>query len=479
MSEKAKASPAVFTLKVVIGLVIIFGFQYIPAPAPMTQLGMNLIGIFLGTIWLYTFGGMLWPSFLALLALGYTGATGTLSQTVQAAMGNSIMWQLVMLFPLCEAISRTGAAREVAGWMMSRKFIKGRPMAIMVMLFLVGYVLGVLIGATATMLIMFSLTNSIRDMMGYKRGDAWAAGTTMGVFITAFIGGAAIPYRGFIAAMVAPFESIMGYPLDAGVFVVVDIIVGIVISIVIPLFMKWFHKADFSKVAEFDYVKQFGAIKLDRQQLLLLLGLVVIMVFFIVQIIVPKETDLGAALNGFGANGIFTVVAILLAIITVGGKPVLDLRFMMKEGCPWGIVIGVGAMVTVAGQFSSDATGITAWLNMVMGNLLGGLPSVLVVFITLALTVIITGFFSNVGTCLIMLAAILPICVPMGVNPTGMAVGIVIASYLAVLSPGGSGACPVLFGNENMSYAKIYKNALPVLLVFVVLTTAIVMILSI
>ena len=49
-----------------INIAIIFGvmilFHFIPAPAPITPLGMQIIGIFLGLIYGWSTCGMLWPS---------------------------------------------------------------------------------------------------------------------------------------------------------------------------------------------------------------------------------------------------------------------------------------------------------------------------------------------------------------------------------------------------------------------------------
>ena len=341
----------------------------------------------------------------------------------------------------------------------------------MIMLFIATFVVAVLIAGTPTIILMFALINSIRDMMGYEKGDKWSAGTTVGCFIIALIGSAVIPYRGLVAAMIAPFESLTGYPLDGAVYLAVAIPVGLIVAISIPLLMRYLQRCDFNKVAEFDFHKQFGDTKLDRRQFILLIGLAVIMLFFVLQMFVPRSSEFGAMLNSFGANGIFTVVAIILGVITVEGKPALNLAQAMKEGCPWGIIIGVAAMVAVAGQFSTDASGITAWLTLVLGNLLNGLPWMLVVILTLTVTVIVTGFFSNVGTCLIMLAAIIPLCPALGINATAMAVGIVMASNVAVLSPGGSGACPLLFFNENESWGRIYKNGIPILVVYVIVAS--------
>ena len=54
-------------------LIIMFGFGQLPPVAPLTPLGMNLIGIFLGVLYGWVFIEIVWPSLAGLLALMLIG----------------------------------------------------------------------------------------------------------------------------------------------------------------------------------------------------------------------------------------------------------------------------------------------------------------------------------------------------------------------------------------------------------------------
>lgn len=479
MAGKEQKYDAKYFIKVIIGLIIVWCFGFLPAPEPMTQVGMRLIGIFFGTIWLFSFAGALWPSIMAIIAAGYSGAFPSLSGAITAAFGNTILWQLLILMPICEAISRSGATQKMAAWLLSRPIVKGKPCRIMFALLLGTLLEGILISAMAAMLITFALVATLRDMIGYEKADAWSASTIVTSFIVAFLGGAALPFRGFIAAMVAPFPKMLGYDLNASLFVIASLVIGLLVCVIAPIIMKYVQRVNMDKLAAFDFAGFFNDdSKFNREQKILLSGFIVIIVFFVAQMIVPAKSEIGIVLNGFGANGIFALVAILLSLIITNGKPTIDLPLMMKEGMPWVVFVSVAAMVCITAKFTDDVSGISAWLNVVLGGLVGSMPPALFVFAAVLITVIVTSFFSNLGTAAIMLTAILPLCGTMGIEPSAMTCAIVLGSYLAVLSPGGSGACPVLFSNENVSYASIYKNAIPLLLVFTVLSSAMVLLVS-
>ena len=48
----------------IIGIIIMFGFGYLPPFAPVTPLGMKYIGILLGLIYLWSLVEMLWHRYL-------------------------------------------------------------------------------------------------------------------------------------------------------------------------------------------------------------------------------------------------------------------------------------------------------------------------------------------------------------------------------------------------------------------------------
>ena len=59
----------IYSVHVVIGLVLMFGVGFLPPFSVVTPVGMQLIGIFLGLIYLWSTCGILWPSLLGLIAV--------------------------------------------------------------------------------------------------------------------------------------------------------------------------------------------------------------------------------------------------------------------------------------------------------------------------------------------------------------------------------------------------------------------------
>src|SRR5690554_5134391 len=60
-----------YYIKSLIGIAIMLFFQFIPAPAPITQSGMALLGFFIGLVVLWTLVDLLWPTFVAMIMFGF------------------------------------------------------------------------------------------------------------------------------------------------------------------------------------------------------------------------------------------------------------------------------------------------------------------------------------------------------------------------------------------------------------------------
>ena len=89
-----KKSPA--WVHTVVFFVIMFGFGQLPAPAPLTPLGMNAAGIFLALIYGWTAIGLIWPSIAGILGMAVLGVM-PLSNIFSTGLGGSVVTLLLFM----------------------------------------------------------------------------------------------------------------------------------------------------------------------------------------------------------------------------------------------------------------------------------------------------------------------------------------------------------------------------------------------
>ena len=121
-----KSGNVVYYLHCLIGALFMFGFRFLPAPAPITPYGMQVLGVFLGLIYMWSFVDTLWPSCLGLFALCLTDY-GTTAQVTAASFGNATAVMLFLFLGIVVVIEQSGLATWLANKFLSIKAFKGRP----------------------------------------------------------------------------------------------------------------------------------------------------------------------------------------------------------------------------------------------------------------------------------------------------------------------------------------------------------------
>ena len=83
-----------------IGLIFMFGFGTLTPIEPVTEVGMQVLGIFIGTVYLWSTIGLIWPSLLGILTF-VVSDYGTLKTVVASSFGDSttmlVLFAMVIL----------------------------------------------------------------------------------------------------------------------------------------------------------------------------------------------------------------------------------------------------------------------------------------------------------------------------------------------------------------------------------------------
>ena len=87
-----------------ISLLIMFGYGQLTPIGPLTPLGMNLIGIFLGVLYGWIFIDIIWPSMAGLLALMLIGGMKP-SELFQTSFGDPLVMMMFFIFVFCATIN--------------------------------------------------------------------------------------------------------------------------------------------------------------------------------------------------------------------------------------------------------------------------------------------------------------------------------------------------------------------------------------
>ena len=167
---------------------------------------------------------------------------------------------------------------------------------------------------------------------------------------------------------------------------------------------------------------------------------------------------------------LFTSVALaVLALIRVDGEQIFCPVEAFTKGVSWPIVMAVASMEAIGGLLVADEYGIKAWLTQALGGLFSNHSPLLFVAMTVLITLLLTNFFSNTATLLVVSSLVSALSGPLvdaGYDITILAVAISLSSMVAYLTYASSGQAAILLSQKNMDNKFIWTYGIAAMLLY-------------
>ena len=482
-TSTAPAAPnkpnVMYFVHTIICLAIMFGFGQLTPVEPLTPLGMNLIGIFLGVLYGWIFIDIIWPSIAGLLALMLVGGMkpGVL---LNKSFGDPIVVMMFFIFVFCATINYYGLSKFISLWFITRKAVAGKPWLFTYTFLGSIMLLGGLTSASPAAVIGWSILYGVCEVCGYKKGDGYPTMMVFGVVYAAQVGMALIPFKQAALTVMSAYETMSGTHIDYAKYMFIALVACALCSLLFLLIGKYIFRPDVSKLADLD------ASKLDKDQSLCLnnvqksvLGfLFALVALLLIPAFLPKDLFVVRFLQGIGNTGICMFLVGVMCFIKVNGKPLLRFKAMVDDGVAWGIIFILAMVQPLSGAMANPASGITPFLMSVLEPLFGsGSPMFFALCMGLLAT-ILTQFINNCAVGVALMPVIFSYCTNIGVGPELPVIMVVMGVHLAFLTPAASSSAALLHGNEWASTKSIWKSSPIVILLSWILMSAVVAILG-
>jgi Di- and tricarboxylate transporters len=464
-----KSKDMSYYMKSAIGLLFMFGFGLLPPIEPLTSLGMQIAGIFIGLIFLLCLVDIVWPSMLGLIALGMTEYC-SVEEAISSGFGSELVWMMLIILVLAEAINMSGLGEVIARWLITRRFLNKRPV-----LFTLVYIIGLglcslLVSSTAAVIMGWVIFYDIADMVGYKKGDRYSTLMILGTFMSCIMYEGLFAFQSWWLVLGETFRDMTGYGINYVTYFILGFIIETLINILFVLSMKYVFKCDFDKLNEVDIKKLEGEGELKLNFLhkffLLCFGMIVAYVF--VTIICPPQWPFIALLNRITQSGWFAIVLCLAMIVRWKEEPALDFSKTASTGLSWNILMMCAAIIPVARALTSDATGMKEMLNNLLSPIFSGMNPVVFIITLIVMMMILTNVGSNMATGVVLMTVIIPFVGDYYFSPALIGMIIIFVATMGFILPGSSGMAPYLYGNDWIQVRDIYRYGLFYCLLFLI-----------
>ena len=457
--KKAK-SQLVYYINSFIGLFFMFGFRFLPPPSPMNEVGMQVAGVFIGLIFMWSTVDLIWPSIVGIIAFGLTDYI-TIGGAIQAGLGSEIMWQLVIIMMLAQVMKVSGVGEFIARWLITRKALNGKPLLFTFVLLWGFFIVTPMIDCFATVYLGWTIIFSIADLTGFKRNDRYIKFLLMGAHLAAIMGGGVLPFQGWMLALSEVFRETTGVQINYGLFIVFTIIISTIILLLITLSYKLL-KIDMSKLNEINVeeLKDPKLLKMTGRQKTFVGAFLCIIIFVISTTMLPQDWVYVKVLNFITTSGIFGLIMAALCFIRPKGVPLVNFAEIGEKGFNFNVVFICAAAIPVASALTNQATGVRDLLFNILSPLLDGRSPLIFIAMICFIMLLLTNMGSNIGTAMLMIPVVVPFVDSIGINPAIPGMALLFIANLGFILPGSSAMAPLLYSSEDIEVRDIYKIGL-------------------
>lgn len=456
----------------IIGIVLMFCGWFIPAREPITEVGMQIIGIFVGLVWLWSTCGMLWPSLLGIVALMISDY-GTMSSVLAASIGNYNVITCIMMMAIFGLIEQYGVNDYIVRYILTRKVINGRPWLFTFIYLFTCLLLSVLCSPFATLFLFWTLTYKLAEDLGFEKGDTYISFLLFGIAFCAALSAPVLPFKAWVLQIFGIWQGLSGnMPFSYGQHLGVIVPLVILLLLVYVLLMRFAFRVDIGKLAgvNADCFNSNPLPAMSGLQKGLLIFIPVFIFILFLPSILPASNDVAIILNKLGVTGLSIITFVIFCIVRVDGKSIVDLKYLAGNKVSWDLPVLLACVMAVSAALTDDVTGVTPFLHNLLNPIFGDMkPFTLYIVIAIA-CVFLTNLANNGVIALLLLSVLFITSSGKDISNIGYFVStLAFLSQVAFLIPGSSLYGALLHGNEWLNTGFIYKMAVIVAVVAVTL----------
>jgi sodium-dependent dicarboxylate transporter 2/3/5 len=457
-----------------IGILITFGFGLLPPIEPITAMGMKVLGIFIGMIFLWSFVSILWPSLLGIVALIISGYA-PLPKVVQMSFGDVVPTLVLFAMVLFGAIQHAGVTRYISRWFLTRKVINGKPMAFSFIFIYATYVLAALsANILPVLLFMWAILYSVLSDVGYKKGDKYATIMVIGTLFGAISGQAAKPFTGSALMIVGAYEKASGMNIDYLSYMLFGFIMSSIGIFLYVMLIKFIFRPDMSRIKDIsiERFKKDALPPMDLRQKIMMASLFGYLIMVLLPSILPKSIGAIALLAKIGPLGVVILFVVALSLFKLDGKPIIDIKEIAGKYIIWDVYFLVCMAMAISSAMTGDATGITPFLQKSLDPILGGHSLFTFSLILVVFCISITQFANNGVMGVLLMPVIKVFTEQSGGNFEALATVIIFALHVAILTPAASPYAAILYGNRDwLSPKDVFSYGLVICILTILLYT--------
>ena len=151
----------------IVGVLLYF---FLPEANGLTRAGIRMLSVFIPTIYLWLTCGTSWTSLISVTIVVMLGVYDG-SAAYMTLWGNICAAAVIPFLMVASVLEESGAFEWIVKWIISRKFIHGKPNLFLIMMILALVVISIFTAPQVVTVLFFKLLGDVSDAIGYDRKD--------------------------------------------------------------------------------------------------------------------------------------------------------------------------------------------------------------------------------------------------------------------------------------------------------------------
>lgn len=442
MKELSKNTPALWVHSL-ISIAFMFLFKLLPAPAPITEVGMGVLGAFIGIIYGWITVGMFWPSVLGLIAIGFSGYTSVTSAFIEGFGSNNVL-VVIMMFLLLGILEHAGITKYLALRIISIKAGRGRPWVICFLLLFAGFILTAVSGTFTAALLVWSIFYSICETNGIAKGR-YTEFVIVSIIFGAVMGSQLFPFSVPVLMMTGAYLGVAGGSGPAFVpYVFWMFLIYLVIATLFTLAGKYLFRIQAPSLenASIDRPEP-----LNRYQRIILISLSAFILLLLLSSVLPASFPGASILSNLNIVGLAALIICFLLVCNFSdGKKANE---YLVQSANWELVFVLACVVVLSNALGAESTGIMGWVTEHFSTIFSGHGVILYLVLITLIPTILTNFMNNLVIGMMFIPISYTFSSALGVNSMAVCVALISLCSMALATPAGCIPAAMLHGNTE------------------------------
>ncbi len=464
--EKDKSKNNKFYLTLVITMMLMLGVGLLPPFASVTPIGMKILGVFLGCIFAWIRGEIIWAGIITIFLLPAYGIS-TVPAQFAAAFGNNNIATAMACMVFCYIFQTCGLMGEIAKWLISRKIAQKGKYWLLTMFLIASYILSAFAQqAISSVLILWALFYETAKQIGAKPYEPFTECALISIVITGCAGVANVPFGYFT---VCGLGIVQGYdPKIIDTYFITHALTILIFAVIfIPALIFVLKCLIRPKTSAEFKTRPSYSIKFTSAQKKALFFLVLNTLALIIPNLCAQETFICQFfVSKMGILGILLATCVIMMITRENEKPLLDIGEALNH-MQWELIILMGSALALCNLLTMDEAGIMQTIIAWFTPLLGDVNEIGFIIIYGLIVLVMTNCINDFVSLTVMLPIGCSFFIPMGGNSAVLLAVGVAATMQGCFMPSGSVQGAMMHGNKTWIRSKdVYKYVFLLEIVF-------------